>query len=137
MATDSMIYRLSARDPAAVEFFTRVADIFVREGGSRDFSRLAGFGTTEKARRRSVRDAALVRLACLLGNGYPASQLTVSKMLRKFEIEHWPSWRVMKAPPSAASGVEAACWAVFKAGGVPRSAQGIGRIIRAQKRAAE
>lgn len=128
---DHLVALAADGDPRAVAWLVQSARAVVAAGGAIGLERAAGLANTPAQRRRALRDFHVVVAARALGvDGALAPQLTLHKAFEDFRRACWPLWSARKAPPESASAAEIAMHHAMRAGDVPRSPQGLGRIVR-------
>lgn len=125
---DHMLLRLSLRHPEAFDWVATGASVAIAHGIP--LQRALGLASTKEARRRNLRDAALILVADLLGPPR-AHQTAVYRRLVQFRREHWLAWQKEKEAPPKATDLERALFAAFKHGADEiQTPQGVGRILR-------
>lgn len=126
MSNDWRLDALAARDPEALTWIADAALRVLTSGGSIGLAQAAGLASTPAGRRRSLRDYQIAKAATLTG-GTP---LALHRAVEDFRRACWPIWRNLKLPPESASPVEIALHRAFRAGNVPGTPQGLGKILR-------
>ncbi|MBK7813867.1 MAG: hypothetical protein IPJ52_05890 [Rhodocyclaceae bacterium] len=127
MTNDYRLDKLAAGDPDALEWMSAAALRVLASGGKIGIEQAAGLASTPAGRRRALRDFQLAKAATLVG-GTP---LELHRAVEYFRRACWPTWRDWQLPPESATQAEIALHRAFRAGSVPRSPQGLGKILRA------
>lgn len=126
MNNDFRLDALAAREPEAVDWIVAAALRVLTVGGDIGIEQAAGLAATPAGRKRALRDFQLAKAATLTG-GTP---LALHRAVEDFRRACWPIWRNLKLPPESASPVEIALHRAFRAGNVPGTPQGLGKILR-------
>ncbi len=130
---DHLLGLVAAGDRRALAWAVQAARRVVATGGALGFEQAAGLASTPAKRRRALRDFAIVQAARALGGGDAATPLQLHLAVEQFRRACWPIWSARQVPPASATQVEVALFHAFKAGGIPGTPQGIGKILRTFK----
>lgn len=132
MTHDRMLVRLAARDPVAIEWAVQNALNYIANGGELGFEACCRLSATTAARRRAMRDHYIAEVAAALGAGEAVAQTALHAAFARFQLERWPAWKHYRTAPGDASPADRFMFAAFKAGRVPNTPQGLGKIVRKQ-----
>ncbi len=132
MTHDRMLLQLAARDPAAIEWAVQNALNYVANAGALGFEKCCRLSATRAARRRALRDFFIAEAATKLSVCDRVAQTALHTAFQRFISERWPTWRSYREAPAEASPAERSMFLAIKAGRIPGTPQGLGKILRSQ-----
>lgn len=133
---DRMLHLLAAQHPDGIEWASRGANSYINNLGDINLAQAFHCSNGKKDRKRNLRDHYIMEAAEMLAADFQhiGKLATPTQLLRafaEFQAGPWLQWKALRDPPKQASRTQFYMFRALKAGAVPDTPQGLGKILRA------